>query len=224
MKISLFRQELQAALLFASNDSTRFVLNSVFIECGAANLGPLLVATDGRSMAVLETECPQTEIGKFNLLLSAPFVSRVCRLSAMFGGKKHKTVEIEACHGKNAVAVTFPFTAYSMRLELGAIVEGSFPAWRGVWLKKGTPAKALPMTSLSSECMRHYLDAAKILGASSHIIHLRFTSETNPVEVLLSGLPRFRSIIMPGRTDYGGLDWNAAFANEDVPLQAKPNV
>lgn len=34
MKIIITRQELKAALLFASNDESRFVLNGVLIEVG----------------------------------------------------------------------------------------------------------------------------------------------------------------------------------------------
>lgn len=62
MKIIVSRNELLAALIFSSDDETRFVLNGVCVEVSPRSLKPTLITTDGRRLAVIESQAEQSEV------------------------------------------------------------------------------------------------------------------------------------------------------------------
>ena len=77
--------ELRAMLLFASQDDTRFMLNGIHVE--VINGKPILAATDGRRLAVIESVSDQSEQPAevdFELTLSASFVKPLCAFAKSF--------------------------------------------------------------------------------------------------------------------------------------------
>ena len=198
MKITVSRNELKAALLFASEDESRYVLNGLLIEC--RGLGrPTIIATDGKRLAVIETLAEQSgEAGEDrSLLLRAEFITALVALSKALGGKLFPWIEFTNRKGSKQVQVAFVGSKCVIDVEDGALIEGEYPNWRGILPAKKAERKPLNDLGLNAEYIGDFAKAAKIMEADTPIVQMNLIGKESAIEVRLYSLPQFYGLIMP---------------------------
>ena len=205
MKVILKRNELQAAALFASNDETRFVLNGVFVELRKGHQ-PLMVATDGRRLTVIETEAVQEdnkEEGSF--ILRKDFLGRVFTLAKSFKCDELKLEIIPQPGNKSPKAAVTLFSkrlASTMVLDGGtdSLIEGNYPNWRDV-VPKPDAKPSQGVVCAVSQFIVDYEKAFRLLkpGNCTSIIMRPTIDNLGPIEVFLTGTPNFYGVLMPYR-------------------------
>jgi hypothetical protein len=204
MKITVSRQELSAALLFASTDESRYVLNGVLIECRTAGVSkPTLVATDGRRLAVIETIADQDfdEREDRSLLLKADFIKPLCSLSKSLGGKNNPWIQFSNKAGSNQVRAVFVGSNCVVDVEDGALIEGQFPNWRQILPAKNSVRRPINDLGINSEMVGDFAKAAKIMESETPIIQMNLIGKEAAIEVRLCSLPSFYGLIMPCKAD-----------------------
>ena len=199
MKIIVSRQELLAALLFASKDESRYTLNAVQIEV-SPNKKPIMVATDGRRLAVIKTAAEQEEefTEKHSMLPSSAFVRPICALSKALGGKNFPWISIENKPGSLRVFLEFIGANFHMEAEQGALVEGEFCKWRAVLPDKKLPRTGLKDLGINADFVGDFAKAAKVLEAETPVIQMNLAGG-EAIEVIIPSVDTFYALIMPCR-------------------------
>ena len=194
-----------AALLFASTDESRYVLNGVLIEGhSAVSAKPTIVATDGRRLAVIETvadQMPDDTLEDHSLLLKADFVKPLCALSKALGGKNSPWIQFSNNPGSNQMSVAFIGSKCFVEVEDGALIEGTFPDWRKIVPSKKAKREPINNLGLNAETVGDFAKAAKIMEASTPIVQMNLVGKEQAIEVRLFSLPQFYGIIMPCKVD-----------------------
>lgn len=204
MKLTVTRQELAAALLFASTDESRFVLNGVLIECrDSAIAKPTLVATDGRRLAVIETIADQDEGEREDrsLLFKAEFLKPLVALSKALGGKNNPWIRIENRAGSKQVQIEFVGSSCLVTVEDGALIEGEFPEWRQIVPSKKAEREPIHNLGINAESIGDFAKAAKLMESENPIIQMHLVGKEKAIEVRICSLPTFYGIIMPCKPD-----------------------
>lgn len=199
MKIVVSRRELLAALLFASTDETRYVLNGVLLEWHPEKDRPVIVTTDGRRLAVIESEAHQEDVCEdaHSMLLRADFVKPICSLSRAFGGKNFPWIVFENKPGSKRVGVRFVESGSRCVLEVeeNGLIEGAYPDWRKVLPKRGK-GEAINELGLNSDYVGDFARAAKFMEASSPLIQMNLVGKEGAVEVRIPAVPNFYGLVM----------------------------
>ena len=200
MKIIVSRQELQTAILFSSKDDSRFTLCSVCIETSPRSKKPNIITTDGRRLAVMQSQAEQPEdfdnTTAEQMLLTSDFVKAICALSKALGGKIFPWIQFANTKGSSHVFVELIGGDCSLNTATGALVEGEFPNWRSC-----VPSKKLERTQVSdlginAEFVGDFAKAAKIFDLNP-IIQINLIAKESALEVKLSGADYFYGLIMP---------------------------
>ena len=210
-KIVVSRQELTAALLFASTDESRYVLNGLLIETtGRSN--PTIVSTDGRRLSVIQTKADQPEDGRdeHTLLLRADFVKPLAALSKAIGGKLFPWIEFENKSGSKRVQIAFVGSHFHADIEEGVLIEGQFPNWRAILPAKKAERMPINDLGLNAEMIGDFAKAAKIMESENPIVQMNLIGKEQAIEVRLPSLPEFYGIIMPCRVD-DSIDYQPEF-------------
>ncbi len=201
MKIVVSRTELAAAMLFASNDDSRYVINGILVEVQPGRK-PVMVATDGRRLISIETEAEQAQDfdESYAFILKPDAIRAFLSMSKSFGGKMFPWICFET-HGSKRIVVTLIGGKISLDVEEGALIEGEFPAWR-----KCIPAKSKkrePITDLgvNAEFIGDFARAAKLLGAESPIVQMNLVGKEQSIEVKLAGINSFYGLLMQCKID-----------------------
>jgi len=204
MKITVSRNELMAALLFASGDDSRPILNSVCIET-RANDKPTMVATDGRRLVVIETKSDQPEDGgqeAGRFVLRADFLKPVCALNRALQSKLFPLVTFTVTPGSERVVVEFMGGDFFMEAHKNALAEGEFPNWRQV-LPPRDKGKRIPITDMAvnAELVGDFAKAAKLLDAAAPVVQMNLVGKEQQIEVKLSGVDNFYGLLMQCKLD-----------------------
>lgn len=182
-------------MLFASVDESRYVLISVHFDL--SGLLPLMVATDGRRLCVIETEADQKEFtpgATQSFSLSTDFLKPLCA----FGKSQSTILEIDY-HGPKRAVFTLNEGKCTVDCEDGAIIEPEYPKWRSTIPTK-TDTAPVPFLAFNSALMADFSKAAKLLRADSGL-KMNLISPGSAIEVLIDGNPKFYGLIMPMRLE-----------------------
>ncbi len=204
MKIIVSRTELLAALLFASQDESRYTLNGVNIEVNPTHHTPVMVATDGRRIAVIETvaEQPQEEIFENqSMLLAADFVKAVCSLSKAIGGKLFPWIQFQTRPGSQQTMVEFIGNGTTLNVESRALIEGIFPNWRQCLPAKSKKRDPITDIGLNAEMIGDFAKAAKLLEAPTPIVQMNLVGKEQQIEVKIIGRANFYGLVMQCKLD-----------------------
>lgn len=207
MKIIVSRQELQAALLFASNDDSRPVLNAVCIEVSARGHKPTIVSTDGRRLAVIQSQAEQAEeFDESNqIVLAADFIKPICALSKALGGKIFPWIQFVTKAGSKQVQVELIGGKLTLDSEEGALVEGQYPNWKQVVPSRKLERTQINDLGINAEFVGDFAKCAKIFDLNP-VIQINLIAKDSALEVKLSGAEYFYGLIMPCKaeeeTDY----------------------
>jgi hypothetical protein len=187
--------ELSAAMLFASEDESRFVLCSVHVRSRGA-MPPVITATDGRRLCIIESAADQEMTdGSFRgeVILSAGFLKPFCAFSKSQAG----TLAIELHPPKRAI-FHLALGKIVLDCEEGAVIEGVYPNTNQV-IPTGDKVPVSQL-GLNPQYVTDFAKAAKFLGKSS-VLQMNMFAEDKAIEVRMEGLPNFYGIIMPCKTD-----------------------
>jgi hypothetical protein len=212
MKFNILISEIRAALLFASCDESRYVLNSVFVEVKAGN-PPILIATDGRRMVVIESQAEQSgELSPATVVLNADFLKPLCA----FATKKTSVIGVEP-HPPKRVIFHLSDDALVVDAEKGAVVEGEYPNWRQVVpCGERTPISEI---AFNGEFLSDFTKAAKLIKATDLGLMMNIYSAGGATEIRLSGKPNFYGVVMPMNL-FSSPEWQPSF----LGLESKPAV
>lgn len=204
MKIILSRNELLAAMLFASTEEGRYVLNSVCVEVKPKKQ-PNLISTDGRRLVVIETLATQDEefTEPYQFVLSSECMRPVCALSKAIGGKNFAWVSIETKPGSKRVSIGLVAPGnFFLSCEERMLVEGTYPNWKQV-IPRTRKGDRVPITDLgiNSEFMGDFAKAAKLLESKTAVVQMSLGGDGKAIEVKLSGVENFYGCIMPCKAD-----------------------
>jgi hypothetical protein len=197
--------ELKAAMLFASNDEARFIINSVHIEVSPSKPQPIMVATDGRRLSVIETVATQDESNPceapFALTLGVHFLKPLCAFA------KAQALEI-AFDYHPAERIIARLGKCVVDCEEGAVISGTYPDWRKV-LPVGEK-KRVPHIGVNAEYVGDYAKAAKLLGVDAPIISVNLIGTSDAMEVRIEARPSFYGVLMPAKVEDRG-EWQPEF-------------
>lgn len=171
--------ELKAIALFASHDSSRYVLNGVCLE--VSERGVILVATDGRRLGALKVSSTQDMSG----LQSGEYILPREFLKRAIQGTGEISVTIE---GKDVTIGEKNFKCST------ALVEGNYPKWRDV-----TPNRksvAVPQMCINAELLIPFCEAAKLLTKNGSI-RMSFGGDNSPVVIRIPKRNDFLGVQMP---------------------------
>lgn len=183
---------IKAVALFASTDSTRYVLNGVLVECDPRG-SAVLCATDGRRLGAYRTNVEVSsgyEGPTFRAIIPVSLIKRI-------SSKRNDIIlRFESRSGTTWIAVSDPVA----RCEIGSpAIDGDFPNWRQV-----CPVNPLLPTvpvHVNSGFLDDYAKVAKLLRCSCGIAFYSEKPDGNsPIAVRMTD-PDFASIIMPMRAD-----------------------
>ncbi len=196
MKINIRPSELRAALIFTSCDDTRFVLNGVKIEV-VKGRQPKLIATDGRRLTVIETVEPQDEgLKPCEFIISRDFVKRI----TAFFSSKVLAISMEYHPSERLIC---SMAEEFVDSEKGAIIPGKYPNW--LQIIPGGEKEPVKKLAVGAEFIADYHKAAKLLEKKGASLVANLFSETMAIEITISELPNFYSILMPCKqTDESG--------------------
>lgn len=220
MKLTVTRQELLASLLFASQDDSRYVLNGVLlIGTGKA---PLLVSTDGRRLAVIESSAVQSELteGKGQVILKSDFVKSVCALSKAIGEKLYPWLTIEVAPGSKRIQCEIVGCETWVDCRKGGLIEGDFPKWRGVIPAKNEDRQPVSELGFNAAQIGDFAAAAKRLECDNPLIQIAIVGKDKAIEVKLAGYDGFYGLVMPCRLQ-DDVNYQPEFLGivEDLPKQ-----
>lgn len=222
MKLIVNRNELKAALLFICNDETRPEICGVHVEV-KPNAQPIMVATDGKRLAVIETDALQEDGGVpllFNeahsFILNREFVGLVIALSKTRGGKTFPLVAIEQKQGSKRISASVIGPCGFLEIENGGLIEGDYPKWRQVLPAKTAERNPVSEIGISSQFISDYAKAGKALDAKSLALSLNLISKDAAIEVKIGELRKFYSVIMPCKLQ-DEIDFQPAYLNGFEP-------
>lgn len=228
MKVTFSRQELAACLLFASEDESRFVLNSLCFKYRPGEQ-PIAVATDAVRLTIIETKAEQlvsAEGSECQIVVASPFLRAVCALNKAVGGKLFPLVTFESKAGSNRLSVTMNGGKLYLEAEEGALIEGNYPDWRGVMPPKNQKRQPITEVGINSEFIGDYAKAIKLLEASSLAVQMSLVGKEQAIEVALPAAPNFYSLIMQCKLEES-VDYQPEFTGivKDLPKpEEKPEM
>lgn len=197
--------ELKAAMLFASTDETRFVLNSLHIEVRVGK-APIIVATDGRRLACIESVAEQGDTPAevdFELTIGLHFLKPLCAFA------KSQSAEISFdFHPSERIVANFVGGKCYVDCEEGAVIQQAYPNWRQV-LPVGEKTQ-VPYIGVNAEYIGDFAKAAKLLGCESPIISVNLIGTGEAMEVRIEARPQFYGVLMPARVEEKG-EWQPEF-------------
>ena len=157
---AILRDLLKKTGYAVSNDETRYVLNGVYMSFKGDKLS--VVATDGRRLALAETE---TDVAKgMETELIVP-TKAVVELERLLGDKGDVTLSV----GENQIIFNLGETILASKL-----VEGTYPNFRQV-----VPTEAKERVQLEREALLAALHRASILASEkSQSVKLNFSKNT----------------------------------------------
>lgn len=182
MKITIRTKPLAAVYPFASTEKTRYYLNGVFIQ------NDVLVATDGRKLAIVKPDMVEGEIEDFILpsetikrILSVKPCFKTVPLSVTFDSELKQATVFHAATDEDIVLAIFPYKP----------VDGTFPEWKKVfpneddffYKNRKEDSKNKNATTFNS----------KILSS--------FSSLGESLTVFLNNTPEYPSVIVGGVVD-----------------------
>lgn len=193
MKCNLILKELRAAMLFATTDPCRYVLNGVQVEYKAGGKPPLLATTDGRRLACIQSQAPQLDNPEFGeVVIARESVEQAFKLFP-----KDSMLYIETSDR----TVSFSCAGVTLKNTRG-IVEGNYPKWRQVVPKKSAMKKC-SMVTLNPSFVgdvgkaRDILVGPKSRKDSGAVFYL--AEESNPIVARLTHAPNIWMCIMTMR-------------------------
>lgn len=204
MKIIIARQELAAAMLFASTDDTRYVLTGIQVIVSERRDKPVVVATDGRRLTVIETIAEQEDTFDklHDFILRPDFVKPIVALSKAFGGKLFPWIRIETKPGSKRIALGLVGNDHlHLEIDEGALIEGVYPDWQKVMPSKRAERQPISELGINSEFVGDFAKAAKLLEARTPVIQMNLVGKESQVEVKLAGLPNFYGLVMQCKLD-----------------------
>ena len=154
-----FARAAKATVYATDNESSRYALGGVLLEVKGGD--PTFVATDGRRMAIVETETDQA-VDDRQVIVPARVIMAA---SGMAGGDG--SVQIEA----NASEVRFEMDGVTVT---GRLTEGRFPAWRDALGKPEGDAATMDV----KELLAAVRSAAIVTSEQSKGVSLDWTSDT----------------------------------------------
>lgn len=221
MKIIIARQELQAAMLFASNDESRFILNGVQIEVRRRKT-PVVVACDGRRLVAIETSAQQEEEfeASHSLNIRPDFVKLFVAISKACGGKLFPWICLENNPGSKRVVVSLIGGKVLFDIEEGALIEGEYPDWRKALPGKLQEREPISEIGLNAEFIGDFAKAAKVLEADNPIVQMNLVGKEAQVEVKIKSLPYFYGLVMQCKLDES-IDYQPEFVQivNDLPKE-----
>lgn len=157
MEQKLLREALKMTSYAMSTDETRFVLNGVLLSLKEDKL--IVVATDGRRLALMERELDLPKDTKGELLVPSKAISEVQRL----------------LKDKGTVTISFTENQISFNIDgtqlVSKLVEGIYPNYRQV-----IPTEAKERVSLERETFHQALRRASLLvSEKNHAVKLNFS-------------------------------------------------
>ena len=207
--------EVKAAMLFASTEDSRYVLNGVCFEARPGK-PPLLVATDGRRLAVIETQASQVED---YVDIPTTFIVATAFLKPLVAFAKSQACTIEVdYHPPTRIVFTMVEGKCAVDSEKGAIVEGDFPNWQKV-LPAGEK-EAVKELGINAELVADFGKASKLLGSKDLGIRMNLFNKDGVIEVHINGKPNFYGVVMPMKSTEDVKQWQPGFVTLATPLKA----
>ena len=207
MKATFTRQELLAALLFASTDESRFVLNGLCVTYRPGRK-PIVTSTDGRRLCVIESAAEQvTGQGSGNerqIILSAAFVKPICALNKVLDGSKGKIfplITFENKPGSIRLFAAILRDEVHLEAESGAIIEGNYPDWKQVVPPKRAERQPVSQLGMNAEYVGDFAKAAKIFERDMPQVQMSLVGKDSAIEIAIPGVPNFYGLFMPVRAD-----------------------
>jgi len=192
-----------------SNDESRYVLNGVFISLKDHKM--TMVATDGRSLALVDEEVDIAEKNQGEFIIPTKTVLELNRLLQEKG-----TVEVR--YAENQASFTLKDEKTSPILVITKLVEGNYPNYRQV-----IPAETKERVTLVREEFLHALRRAEIMTTEkSNSVKLSFTN--NKLEITVNS-PDVGEAKETMALNYKGREITIAFNPKYVidPLNALTN-
>jgi DNA polymerase III sliding clamp (beta) subunit (PCNA family) len=225
MKVTFSRQELMAAMLFASKDDSRYVLNAVCLQY-RPDQAPIAIATDGRRLTVIESQAQQEEASEAQereIVVRSDFITPICALNKALCGKLFPLIAFENKAGSERLQVSFVDGKFFMEANDGALVDGKFPNWKGAIPAKSQKRQPISEVALSAEFIGDYAKVVKILEATSAIIQMNLVGKEQQVEVKLPAVPNFYGIVMQCKLQEGA-DYQPEFLGIVGGLEPKSDT
>lgn len=197
MKISIYRNELKAALLLISKDPSRCVLNGVKFEA-RKKINPRLVSTDGRRLSVIQTTCNQWEDRSVeDFILSWQYAEMLINLSATIG-KRDELITFTKSQTNHLDVL---ISGMAILIPRGAIILGNFPKWSSVLPNKSEVRFAVNQITINSEYLAEATIAAKLLGSKDKSFSMLVSQgqDCSPIIVRVGQIPNWYLMIMPIR-------------------------
>lgn len=225
MKVTFSRQELAAALLFASQDESRYILTGVCLKYRDERQ-PLAVTTDGRRLTVIESLAEQevdadgAEAGERDIIIRGDIIKPIIALNKAVGGKLFPWITIANKRGSERVQFSMLGGKFWIESEQGALAEGNYPNWQGVIPPKNQKREPLSEVGLNSEFIGDYAKAVKVLEADSTLIQMNLVGKEQQIEVKIPAVPNFYGLVMQCRLQ-DGVDYQPEFLGivESLPKQ-----
>jgi hypothetical protein len=221
MQITVSRNELLAALLFASTDESRYTLNSVCVQVKRGSK-PIIVATDGRRLAVIKTVADQVDefTESHDLLLCSEFVRPICALSKTLGGKLFPWVQFGITPGSKRVTVELVGAGLVLHADRNAVVEGAYPKWELALPQKSKHGRT-PITDMgiNAELVGDFAKASKILECKNGpVVQMNLVGKEAAVEVKIIGAENFYGLVMQCKCD-NSVEYQPEFVSvvKDLP-------
>jgi len=194
MKVMISRNELAAALLFASLDDSRYALTGIQIETGISK--PTIIATDGRKLAVIETQAeqPKESFSQVNALLKPSVAKLLIHMSKAVGDKLFPWILLES-EDMKSLRATFEGTSSYLWMNSGAFFETEFPEWRKCVPSKTTHRKGITDLGINANLMSDFAKAAKILGSETGIIQMNLVGTEKLLEIAIPGVENFYGLL-----------------------------
>jgi len=207
MKLTFSRQELLAAMLFCSDDDSRYVINGLCLQYKPGQQ-PTVISTDGKRLVVIESAAVQDdkdpgEVLPRQIVLRSDFVGPICALNKALCGKLFPWITFGSKLGKTRVTVEMVGGKFFMEAEEGALIESEYPNWSAAIPPKGQKRDPISELGLNASYVADYAKAAKVLEASSPHIQMNLVGADHQVEIKLPAVPNFYGLIMQLRLDEG---------------------
>lgn len=207
MKVTFSRQELLAALLFASTDETRFVITGLCVNY-RPNRKPTMVATDGRRLCVIEAQFEQeqddTPDGERSIILSGGFVKTVCALNKALDtseGKLFPLITFSNDPGSSRVTVQTLTEQVFLDAHSGAIIEGVYPDWQKCVPSRRQPREPVAQLGMNAAYVGDFAKAAKLFNRDLPQIQMALVGKDQVIEIVIPGVPNFYGLFMPVKAD-----------------------
>lgn len=201
MKVTIQQNALKAIALFISSDDTRYILQGVLIDATVPR--PLLVATDGRFMAILQH-------GQIEQVNGSPAIGQVVLNRKGIEAAMHlcgrgliEEITIEAEDKSETVKI---IVGKDSAIVHGGAMLGNFPNYKPVVPTPGTEFVANPWVCFDPERFQKFADAGGLLGSGTPYLITTFFGESKSkhghvIGVQLSNVPEFFGVLMSVRRD-----------------------